>query len=178
MTIGIQTGIDASRRSFLRGRVSAAATVRPPLRPPWSFSESAFISRCTRCGECQSACPTRVVVIGDGGYATVDFKRGECTFCGACVTACVPQALARTEGAAPWHLRAIVGDACLAKGNVVCRSCGDVCEIQAIRFRPRLGGSALPEIDLERCSGCGACVAPCPAAAIGMRTMEQPGVRA
>lgn len=54
----------------------------------------------------------------------------------------------------------------MARGNVVCRTCGDACEAAAIRFRPRLGGAALPEVDGEKCTGCGACVAPCPAAAI------------
>lgn len=35
-----------------------------------------------------------------------------------------------------------------------------------MRFRPRLGRVAEPEVDLAACTGCGECVAPCPVAAI------------
>jgi ferredoxin len=41
-----------------------------------------------------------------------------------------------------------------------------LCEARAIAFPPRLGGCSLPQIDPARCTGCGACVAPCPTAAI------------
>lgn len=54
----------------------------------------------------------------------------------------------------------------MAFANVVCRSCGDVCEAAAIRFSPRVLGAALPEVLAERCTGCGDCVSACPAAAI------------
>jgi len=59
-----------------------------------------------------------------------------------------------------------IAASCLAYANIVCRSCGEACEPGAIRFRPRLGGAALPEVDAARCNGCGLCVAPCPAGAI------------
>lgn len=62
--------------------------------------------------------------------------------------------------------RVAITNRCLAYGNVVCRSCGEACEAGAIAFRPRLGGAAVPEIDLGKCTECGACVAPCPAKAI------------
>ena len=37
---------------------------------------------------------------------------------------------------------------------------------EAIRFSPRLGGPPRPEILDDRCTGCGACVRPCPVAAL------------
>ena len=103
---------------------------------------------------------------GDGGFPSVDFGRGECTFCTGCVTACKPAALVRRDDAAPWPYRALIGDACLPRRGVECRVCGDYCAAGAIRFSPRLGGSPLPAVDAERCTGCGACVAPCPTRAI------------
>jgi ferredoxin-type protein NapF len=100
-------------------------------------------------------------VAGDGGYPTVNFSR-ECTFCGDCVSACRPQALLRHAGQPAWTLKAIISDLCLPRRGIECRTCGDYCEANAIRFSPRLGGSPLAEIDSDKCTGCGACVAPCP----------------
>lgn len=59
-----------------------------------------------------------------------------------------------------------VGEGCLARHGIVCQSCRDVCPEGAMRFRPRLGQVAAPEVDLAACTGCGECVAPCPVAAI------------
>ncbi|KAB2927468.1 MAG: ferredoxin-type protein NapF [Dechloromonas sp.] len=154
--------VDAARRGFLRGRPRP----RVELRPPWALGENAFIDRCTRCNACLAVCPEHILVSGDGGYPTVDFSHGECTFCGACLAACQPQALKRTEGLPAWPYKAHVGDACLPASGVECRVCGDFCDVRAIRFPPRLGGSPLPEIDATQCTGCGACLAPCPSAAI------------
>lgn len=157
--------VDASRRGFLRGR----SRPRAEIRPPWSLPESTFIDRCTRCGDCLTACPQKILVVGDGGFPTVDFTRGECTFCGACTAACQPLALVRREGLPAWPCKALVGEACLPRRGVECRVCGDFCDVRAIRFPPRLGGSPLPDVDKDTCTGCGACVAPCPTAAIAIR---------
>jgi ferredoxin-type protein NapF len=158
--------VDLSRRGFLRGRVRPKAEIRPP----WALSESEFVDRCTRCNDCLKACPQGILVPGEGGYPTVDFSRGECTFCADCVAACQPRALLRSgEDTSPWPYKAQVSEACLPKKGVECRVCGDFCDVRAIRFTPRIGGNPLPDIDTETCTGCGACVAPCPATAISIR---------
>ena len=90
--------VDAGRRAFFRGR----ARPKAEIRPPWARDEAAFIDHCTRCNDCLKACPQNILVAGDGGYPTVDFKVAECTFCGDCVSACQPKALWRAENAAPW----------------------------------------------------------------------------
>jgi len=154
-----------TRAQFLSGDWGAR---RAPLRPPWALAEDAFAARCTRCGDCLGACPTGILAKGRGGFPHVDFTRGECTFCGKCVDACKPRALARRGAAAPWTLKARIGDACLALQGVVCRSCGDRCEARAIRFRLAPGGVARPALDGAACTGCGACVAVCPAGVITM----------
>jgi ferredoxin-type protein NapF len=154
--------VDLSRRAFFRGRPRPKAE----KRPPWALPEAEFIDCCTRCNDCIKACPTHILSVGDGGYPTVDFREGECTFCGDCVTACQPKALVRQEGQPAWAYKAVIGEDCLPRQGVECRVCGDFCDARAIRFQPRLGGSPLPEIDPDRCTGCGACVAPCPTVAI------------
>lgn len=158
--------MDASRRGFLRGRLRATPS---PLRPPWALAEPEFLAACTRCGLCAERCPTRIIVVGDGGYPRVDFSRGECTFCTECTSVCADGALQLAPARQPWTIKATVNDDCIARRNVVCRSCGDACEARAIRFAPRLGSAAQPEVDTQLCTGCGACVAVCPAQAIAMK---------
>lgn len=153
----------ATRRDFLRGRRTSTPL---PQRPPWAGAEADFTARCSRCGDCLSACPTGILRKGEGGFPVVDFSRGECTFCGDCVNACMPGALRRLDGQAPWSLSARIGEACLAQRGVECRICGEACAVAAIRFRPRAGGVALPQLSHEACTGCGACLAPCPSQAI------------
>lgn len=158
--------VDLSRRAFFRGRPRPKAEIRPP----WALPEAAFIDRCTRCNDCLKACPTNILVSGDGGYPTVDFSAGECTFCADCVASCQPKALLRSDPEqAAWTYRAAIGESCLPYHGVECRVCGDFCDARAIRFAPRRGGNPLPEIAPETCTGCGACVATCPVAAISIR---------
>ena len=159
-----------SRRQFLRGKFSAhrASTDPAALAPPWAAED--FLTRCTRCADCTAACPTRIIVNGDGGYPYIDYTLGECTFCAACVEACTAGALARDADAAPWHRSVVIDIRCLAKNKVVCRSCAEACETNAINFQPTLGGVALPQVSDALCSGCGACVAICPSEAIQVGT--------
>jgi len=162
----------ASRRGFLVGRFRKPSV--PSFRPPWAVTEAEFVRRCNGCASCVEACPSHILKIDADGLATVDFNNGECTFCGDCATACEPAALMRAdpEGAAPWRHKVGIGADCLARKNVECRVCGESCATGAIRFRPRLGGAALPQTESECCSGCGACIAPCPAGAIVMEVQQ------
>lgn len=158
-----------SRRQFLRGNF--ARRPQPTLRrPPWSLDEAAFSERCTRCDDCLAACPTGVIARGSGGFPEISFAAGACTFCGECAAACRVGAIARRPGAAPWPLKAQIGARCLAYRQTVCRSCGEACEADAIRFLPVLGGAAQPRLDSAACTGCGACVGVCPAQAIEVTT--------
>jgi ferredoxin-type protein NapF len=159
-----------SRGQFLRGDFRGRQT---PIRPPWALSESQFVELCTRCGSCGDACPHQIVATGSGGFPKIDFSRGECTFCGECVAACRDGALSQAGGRRPWRHAAAMNDRCLALGRIVCRSCADVCEAGAIRFRLRPGGVPTPRVEVELCSGCGACFGVCPVGAIEMRPAPQ-----
>lgn len=165
-----------SRRAFFgaarQGRGSA-------MRPPWAMAEEDFQSLCTRCGECIEICPTDLLLKGSGGFPEADFTPGRapegCTYCEACLQVCAPQALKKIPGQAAWLQVALIGDACLAAQGVVCRSCGEGCEVSAIRFPPRLGGVALPQLDPAVCNGCAACLAVCPTHAIQIHVLHQQG---
>ncbi|HHJ16179.1 MAG TPA: ferredoxin-type protein NapF [Gammaproteobacteria bacterium] len=155
---------------FLRGDIAGRSA---PLRPPWALAEALFTTRCTRCGDCIDACPTGILGKGRGGFPQLDFSRGECLFCDECSGACTPGALRKAPGRAPWTLKvSLAAETCIAYHGVECRACADPCESRAIRMRPRIGGVALPDIDLSTCNGCGACYAPCPVQALRIQPLR------
>jgi ferredoxin-type protein NapF len=165
-----------SRRQFLRGDFS---DTRALLRPPWSVDESDFVERCTRCGDCIRACPQKILQSGDAGFPVVNFATSACTFCGACVAQCTRVALlrpsaARAEKSLPWQIKAVITDDCLARRGVTCEVCRDQCALHAITFRPRAGQIPRPEVLIATCTGCGACVRPCPVGALQMRRPAEP----
>jgi ferredoxin-type protein NapF len=162
------------RRGFLLNWSGAEAD---PLTPPWAAPHARFVELCDRCGDCLKACPAGILVPGDGGFPNVDFDRGACTFCGDCARACHPGALGPTADAAgnallPWSRIAAIDDSCLASRGVVCRVCEEQCESRAVRIRLAVGGGASPAVEVALCTGCGACVAPCPARAIAVRPLD------
>jgi ferredoxin-type protein NapF len=148
------TDINLQRRAFLRGR---AMPHRP--RIPWARVD--FTERCERCDDCIRACQPQILQPGDGGFPEVNFHLGGCTFCGQCVNHCRHDAFEPLQSR-PWQLRIAFQDHCLSANGVTCRACGDQCDENAIRFRLQTGGRALPILDQQRCTGCGACLAPCP----------------
>ncbi len=154
------------RFQFLRGDFSGRQAV---IRPPWSVEEDGFIAQCSRCHACIHACPEKTLIKGRGGFPEINFSLGECTFCQRCVEVCETSAL-RIGLYEPWTIRAEIVSECLTFQGVLCRTCGECCEVGAIRFRPVIGGAEVPILDKDLCTGCGACVAPCPTGAIRMGT--------
>ncbi len=156
-----------SRRQFLRGNVSGRTTA---LRPPWALNENEFVARCDQCAECVAACPSHLIESANDGLPLMNFQKGECDFCHACADACGTGALARRDDPQQpvWNLAASIQMECITFQGVVCRSCGELCETSAIRFESVVGRGQMPKIDIERCTGCGACVAVCPVKAIRM----------
>ncbi len=163
-----------SRAEFLRGRFSADTSA---LRPPWALNETDFTARCTRYMSCVDACPENIIFKGQGGFPEISFADGECTFCAACVKTCPVGALSPTQdernrNTKPWNLHLSVSDNCLSTKDVVCRICPDKCDARAIRFKhPAANGK--PAIDQDLCTGCGACVAPCPVGALTLSPVHQ-----
>ena len=148
-----------SRRALLRGKVNEA----PVQRPPGASGEIAFHDSCTQCGDCARACPEGIILRDKEGLPVLSFANGECTFCNACIDACEPGAL---NAELPWLWRAEVATSCLSNQGVHCRTCQDFCDARAIGFQLKPGGLADMSLDRDSCTGCGACIAPCPVGAI------------
>ena len=146
-----------SRRQLLKGS-PRPADFRP--RPPGVTVAS--LGECTRCGDCVWACPEGVLGLADDGVVLLP-DRGECTFCGTCAEVCEEPVFAVDLSMS--HTFVISND-CLVQAGITCMSCRDACPEEAISMQPRIGGPFLPVLNQSACTGCGACVAPCPADAI------------
>lgn len=155
------------RRAFLRGQFSRSRSIRPF----GALEGIQFEDICTGCGDCALACAAELISLDQDGFPVVDPLRGECTFCNACTEACEAGALV---SGTPWPWRAKVGSGCLSANGVYCRACQDHCPTHAIKFRLAPGGRADAAIDLETCTGCGACAAPCPVGAIQLTPYNPP----
>ncbi|MDH5259621.1 MAG: 4Fe-4S binding protein, partial [Gammaproteobacteria bacterium] len=111
MSVGI------SRAQFLRGNFKGNKDI---IRPPWTKDEFLFTETCSACADCIDVCPEKILVKGRAGYPVVNFESGECTFCGLCADVCQPQAIIKISGSAPWSLKAIIADNCMAANNTIC----------------------------------------------------------
>lgn len=180
-----------SRMQFLRGDIRGNYS---PKRPPWALVEQAFVERCTRCENCIEICPEKIIQKGRGGFPVIDFSLSGCSFCEKCLGSCEPGALIKqqtqknknnsnnipqqteaentdTNDILPWKLKAVIQPACLSLHGIVCRTCGDACEEEAIRFKLELGGVARPLLDNDNCTGCGYCYSLCPVKAIEIKSI-------
>lgn len=143
------------------------------MRPPGAAP--GFDDLCTTCGDCAAACPEAIIVNDADRRPVVDFNAGACTFCGTCADACESGAL-EPALIPDWPWRARIGDSCLSVQGITCRACEDVCDPRAIRFRLATGGRSFPELDLDQCTGCGACATACPAGAVSF-SPSHPGTQ-
>lgn len=157
--------VDLARRNFFRGKkISTPAAIRLP----WVIDEQHFIDGCTQCGDCIKSCEENIIVKGDGGFPTIDFSKGECSFCQHCIAVCDQPLFVdkREQSQTAWQLDIKIKSNCLAMNQVVCQSCQDSCETEAISFKYLTSKTPQPQIELDKCNGCGACVSICPQAAI------------
>lgn len=153
---------------FLLDAPSRNITSSPPkinCLPPWSLELVAFKQACNGCGCCVDSCENDILILDGDGYPRVDFTRGYCSFCGACAKSCSEGAISQSLGGTPWNLRAQITSKCLSGQNIMCRTCIEHCREGAIVTKTgNLFG--LPVVQKMKCTGCGACVHPCPVAAI------------
>ena len=153
---------DLSRRDFLRGASSASDPLA--MRPP-GVQQVVFEKLCRDCSACSAACPEQIITFDSQARPVLDLSKAHCTFCGACADVCPTGAL-MPDAVTNWPWRAQVQDSCLSMTGVACRMCQDSCEASAIRFKLETKGCATPVIDLQSCTGCGACSSVCPTRSI------------
>jgi len=172
------------RRMLLAAAAGAAfaGVTRPlrrkmsrPLRPPGAVADSAFAGLCTRCGNCARVCPSGIIErdLGDGGWAglltpVLSFHREYCREdCVRCAQACPTGALSRISLAKKRTIRLglprVDMSLCLLGEDRECSLCRSRCPYDAIRYVFSEADYTLtPQIDPNRCNGCGACEVACP----------------
>ena len=165
-----------SRRHWLRGLVplavdTAAAVVAPmladrPVRPPGAGTESDFLTLCSRCGDCATACPFGSIFVFSEGQEALSktpvlfVAERPCRQCEGypCAAACKAGALTAPQSGQPrlGGVR-IQQDRCLPYSGPECGACVGLCPgAQALSLR-----AGRPQIDAEQCTGCGMCIAAC-----------------
>lgn len=138
----------------------------PIHRPPGAIDERSFLTGCTRCGDCISACPVHTIVVAPerfreaAGTPMIDSTIAGCVMCEdtPCITACKPGVL-RADRPKKMGVAWIQTIACLAHSGSFCSVCSERCPVEnAIEV---VAGK--PRIREDVCTGCGVCAAVCPA---------------
>jgi len=187
-----------SRRTLLAAVPIAAASVVAKkavggnaaggIRPPGA-DLTRFNALCARCGNCMMACPDKLLHPDfgetgiDGLFAPVMHLRSTCGDsemdkycfhdCVKCTQVCPTGALkpltVLQKHATPIGLAVIDRTKCLAWAkNEFCAVCDEYCPYKAVKLEVK-GKVSYPVIVAEKCRGCGACEAGCPADPIAVR---------
>jgi MauM/NapG family ferredoxin protein len=151
------------------GQEPESVTARGRMRPPGAVPEATFLSRCTRCDDCISACPEDVLFRAPtpfgaevAGTPLFDPRRKSCFLCADlyCITACKENALVMPTGISQVAIgkARIVTHLCYAHLGGECQVCFDNCPLTGSAIQ--LFGDR-PVIMPAECVGCGLCESAC-----------------
>lgn len=161
------------------GRSAAAITNRTEepattwLRPPGALEETAFLSACTQCTDCQTACPYESIrrlgpKFGPGaGTPAIIPDESPCYLCDdmPCIAACEPGALLPLERREVAMGTAVLNpEKCYVAQGQPCDYCFTRCPLKDTAIART--NSGLPVIMEGACVGCGVCAYLCPGDAL------------
>lgn len=139
------------------------------IRPPGVSTEEDFLTKCHRCGDCIKACPYSALYSVfnansfDNGTPALRVGSSFCRFCQdfPCIAACKTSALSKNGRCDRIGLAKSLPTLCLRIDGNECEACATICNrtFAAITYS---GTNSPPQIDADKCSGCGACLSVCP----------------
>ncbi len=141
------------------------------VRPPYCEDRALFETNCVECEQnsCVEACEEDIIKIDENGLPFLSFEDSGCTFCEECAKVCEYGVLVLGKGSIVEAKFSIDTGSCLAWNSVMCSSCRDSCDEEAVSFL----GVFRPTIDLDRCTGCGFCYGVCPPYAVKYRALKE-----
>ncbi|TWU04630.1 4Fe-4S dicluster domain-containing protein [Stieleria varia] len=161
------------------GNRSVSRTI-PVHRPPGAIDEFQFLTGCTRCGDCLTACPYDAIVqapdrLGNiAGTPVIEADTSACMMCEdfPCIASCKPGVLIDTIPPIMGTAR-VIEHLCLAHHHTTCTVCSERCPVEgAIEVT-----QGKPIVIEDTCTGCGVCRYVCPApenAILLMPAFERP----
>lgn len=149
------------------------------MRPPGALPEKEFLKRCIKCNKCVQICPYRSIrplPLSRGmKYATpvIIARQTPCYVCMKCPPVCPTGALKNDlirKEEVRMGTAEIDRELCLAYNGVICRACFERCPIyrEAIILKEEM----YPEVQREKCIGCGICENVCPATEAAIRVVS------
>ncbi|WP_236621280.1 4Fe-4S dicluster domain-containing protein [Rhodopirellula sallentina] len=159
-----------------------AAQTLPLHRPPGAIDEFQFLSGCTRCGDCITACPHDAIVkapdrLGDvAGTPIIEADHSACMMCEdfPCIASCEPGVLIDSISPIMGTAR-ITEHLCLAHHSTLCTVCSERCPVEGAIVVTQ----GKPTVNENDCTGCGVCRYVCPApenAILLMPAFARPGL--
>lgn len=169
--------------------VPARRSLRPraePLVPPGAQGLDNFAGHCIGCQLCVNVCPNNVLVSSTQGAGLLQpgmsFEKGycrpNCVKCGeVCPTGAIRAISVEDKKRIGIGKAAIDQGLCIVRvDKIQCSACQRICPQEAISLKGDLSGNLkMPFVDVDRCTGCGACEYVCPAqplAAIAVRALK------
>ena len=138
------------------------------IRPPYNIDKELFERECPKCdGLCKDACEENIIIIKDDKTPILNFTETGCTFCQKCLEVCESEVLNNDIKKIDIEIK-INQLTCMAWHNTICTSCKDPCLDNAINF----SGYWFPEINIDKCTGCGFCLSVCPIGAIDVKILK------
>lgn len=147
-----------------------------PITPPGSGSLEHFEKHCTGCQLCVGACPNNVLVTSASGPGPLQpgmtyeygYCRPNCVLCGeVCPAGAIKPVSLSAKKAIQIGRASVDFSRCIVHtDNVRCTACQRICPSGAITLEPIQSGQdglSRPVVNVNQCSGCGACEYICPA---------------